>query len=221
MEPKNGVSRATRTGTQSQRHVWRCRDCKKQFSVITNTVTHGTKIPVRVWLMVIFELCSSKNGVAAREVERKYGIAGRSAWFMLHRICEAMAHDDFTMFTGDVVADEVYIGGNPEFRHNGHGISGRGTEKTAVLTLIDADTREARSTVIESVDSMALGNVIRDNVDMATTTLHADSYKGYVPVGRKMAGHYSVNHFWECQVNLAPLCAFNLAPPPKKWRLVI
>ncbi len=137
IEPKNGISRATRTGTQSQRRVWRCRDCKKQFSVITNTVMHGTKIPVRVWLMVIFELCSSKNGVAAREVERKYGIAGRSAWFMLHRIREAMAHDDLTLFSGDVIADEVYIGGAPEFPPQSRRCSAvaLGTDKTPVCHL--------------------------------------------------------------------------------------
>jgi transposase-like protein len=198
IEPANGVSRSTRTGAQSQRRVWRCRECKKQFSVITNTVMHGTKIPVRVWLMVIFELCSSKNGVAAREVERKYGVAGRSAWFMLHRIREAMSHDDFTLFTGDVVADEVYIGGDPESKHadkRGHFSPNRHTDKTPVVTLIDADTREARSTVVPWVDSASLGKVISDNVDMATTTLHTDSLRGYIPVGRKMAGHHSVNHF--------------------------
>lgn len=115
--PTNGVSRATRTGAQSERRVWRCRGCKKQFSVITNTIMHGTKIPVRVWLMVIFELCSSKNGVAARGVERKYGVNPRSAWFMLHRIRETMSHDDFYKFSGDVVADECYIGGDPMNRH--------------------------------------------------------------------------------------------------------
>jgi transposase-like protein len=201
IEPKNGVSRATRTGSQSQRRVWRCKDCKKQFSVITNTVMHGTKIPVRVWLMVIFELCSSKNGVAAREVERKYGIAGRSAWFMLHRIREAMAHDDFVLFSGDVVSDEAYIGGDPEYKHadKRHGLvigerKSAGTEKTPVVTLIDVDTHVARSQTLEWVDSKSLGDVLRANVDMATTVLHTDSLTAYVPVGRKMAGHYRVDH---------------------------
>ena len=154
---------------------------------------HGTKIPVRVWLMVIFELCSSKNGVAAREVERKYGIAGRSAWFMLHRIREAMSHDDFVLFSGDVTADEAYIGGDPEFRHFAGPGSGN-TEKTPVVTLIDVDTHVARSEVVKWVDSASLGQVIRSNVDMGTTTLHTDPLTAYIPVGRKMAGHYRVDH---------------------------
>lgn len=70
IEPSNGVSRSTRTGAQSERRVWRCRDCKRQFSVITNTMMHGTKIGLRVWLMVIFELCSSKKGNITR-LERR------------------------------------------------------------------------------------------------------------------------------------------------------
>jgi len=115
--PTNGVSRTTARGSQSERRVWRCNPCKKQFSVLTGTIMHATKIPVRTWLMVIYEMCSSKNGVAAREIDRKYGLCPRTAWHMLHRIREAMSHDDFVLFSGDVVADEVYIGGDPIFRH--------------------------------------------------------------------------------------------------------
>jgi transposase-like protein len=197
VEPTNGVSRTTAGGSQSERRVWRCAPCAKQFSVLTGTIMHATKISVRTWVMVMFEMCASKNGVAAREIERKYGLTPRTAWHMLHRIREAMSHDDFVLFTGDVVADEVYIGGDPEFRHSnnrGNPRRGAGTEKTPVLTQIDADTGEARSTIIEAIDSAALGQVIRQNVDMATTTLHTDALRGYIPVGRKMAGHYRVDH---------------------------
>ena len=87
IEPLNGKSRATRTGKQSQRRVWRCLSCKRQFSVITGTVMHGTKVPLRVWVLCFFEMVSSKNGVAAREIERKYGVCCRTAW---HR-CTASA----------------------------------------------------------------------------------------------------------------------------------
>ncbi|MGC2176071.1 MAG: IS1595 family transposase [Acidimicrobiales bacterium] len=193
--PTNGVSRATVTGTQSERRVWRCNPCKKQFSVLTGTIMHATKIPVRTWVMVMFEMCASKNGVAAREIERKYGLNPRTAWHMLHRIREAMSHDNFhVLFTGDVAADEVYIGGDPEFRHADKRGEKFSSDKTAVVTLIDDDTRIARSTVVTWVDSKSLGDVLRANVDMATTVLHTDSAKGYIPVGRTMAGHYAVDH---------------------------
>ena len=67
LTPKNGTDRKTRTGSESQRRVWKCRACRKQFSVLTGTIFHGTKIPVRTWCMVVFEMASSKNGVAAKE----------------------------------------------------------------------------------------------------------------------------------------------------------
>src|SRR3954452_12747183 len=93
LTPKNGESRKTRTGADSQRRVWKCAECRKQFSVLTGTIFHGSKIPVRIWIFVIFEMCSSKNGVAAREIERKYQVTPKSAWFMLHRIREATKRD--------------------------------------------------------------------------------------------------------------------------------
>jgi transposase-like protein len=194
--PENGVSRTTAGGSQSERRVWRCRPCRKQFSALTGTMMHSTKIPVRTWVMVIFEMCSSKNGVAAREIERKYGLCPRTAWHMLHRIREAMSHDSGNLFDGNVVVDEAYIGGNPEFMHadKRHGRAGAGTDKTPVVTIIDAESRKARSTVVPWVDSASLGDVIRHNVDMATTVLHTDSHRGYIPVGRAMAGHFAVDH---------------------------
>src|SRR5437899_11047804 len=107
MEPANGVSRKTRTGAASQRRVWQCRTCRKQFSVLTGTVFHGTRVALRVWVLVIFEMIASKNGVAAREIERKYGVCPRTAWFMMMRIREAMASDGLLQtMRGTTVVDE-------------------------------------------------------------------------------------------------------------------
>jgi len=91
--PKNGVSRKTSSGSMSQRRTWNCRPCRKQFSATTDTIMHGTKVSLRIWILVIFEMVSSKNGVAGREIERKYGLCSRTAWFMMHRIREAMKSD--------------------------------------------------------------------------------------------------------------------------------
>jgi transposase-like protein len=114
----NGSSRATRTGTQSQRRVRKCGTCRKQFSVLIGTIFQGSKIPVRTWLLVILELCSSKNGVSAREIERKYELTAKMAWFMLHRIREAMKRDPLAgLLRGTVISDETYIGGAPGNRH--------------------------------------------------------------------------------------------------------
>lgn len=195
--PTNGSSRKTRTGSLSERRVWNCRPCRKQFSVLTGTVMHGTKISVRIWLMVVFEMCASKNGISAREVERKYGVAGRSAWFMCHRIREAMSSNDGSLFSGDIVVDETYLGGDPRFRHARDprlAARGRGTEKTAVVSLINAATGEVRSRVVPTVSGFTLRTYITGNVDLPMSTLHTDSLPGYKGIGTRMAGHHVVNH---------------------------
>lgn len=118
LNPASGASRATRTGSSSQRRVWKCADCRQQFSVLTGTIFHGTKIPLRTWLFVIVENGASKNGVAAREIERKYALSAKTTWFMLHRIREAMKREPLAgMLRGTVVADETFIGGDPKNRH--------------------------------------------------------------------------------------------------------
>src|SRR3954447_9873773 len=139
LNPQNG-GRKTRQGKVSERRVWKCAECRKQFSVLTGTIFHGTKIPVRTWVFIIFEMCASKNGVSAREIERKYDLTPKSAWFLLHRIREAMKREPLAgLLAGTVVADETWIGGKPRNRHGGARY-GRGkattpTDKTPVLSL--------------------------------------------------------------------------------------
>jgi transposase-like protein len=197
LKPANGTSRKTRTGAISERRVWKCKDCRKQFSVITGTIFHGSKVSLRTWLFVFFEMCANKNGIAAREIERRYGVAPKTAWHMTHRIREAMkSNAPLALMTGTVVADETWIGGEPKFRHAKDRVGSKQgkTDKTAVMTLIDAETGEARSKVVANVSSKNLREVIEKNVEMKKTTLHTDDAPTYKSIGKDMAGHERVNH---------------------------
>jgi transposase-like protein len=101
--------------TQSVRRVWKCAKCRKQFSVLTNTILHGTKVSLRTWLMVMVQMSSAKNGISAREVERMHGVTPETAWFMLHRLKGSMERDPLAgWLSGTIVADETYIGGRRE-----------------------------------------------------------------------------------------------------------
>ena len=93
LTPKAAEGRSTRRGKVSERRVWKCKDCRRQFSVTVGTIFHGSKIPLSTWLFVVFEIVSSKNGVAAREIQRKYELMPKTAWFMMQRIREAMKRD--------------------------------------------------------------------------------------------------------------------------------
>ena len=203
IEPKNGTSRKTRTGAMSERRVWRCFSCRKQFSVITGTVFHGTKVALRTWVLVVFEMCASKNGVSAREIERKYGVCARTAWFMLHRIREAMLNDGLiATMRGTIVADETWIGGDPRNRHASHrnlpvavkpGESKK-TAKTPVLSLINATTGEVRSRIIPDVSGPTLRKVMSEHVDMAASHLWSDGWMPYRQFSRDFLSHEWVDH---------------------------
>src|SRR5262245_57261389 len=78
LTPANGVSRKTRTGKPSERRLWFCGACRKQSTVLVGTIFHGTKVPLRKWLFVCCEMVSNKNGIAAREVERKYEVTAKT-----------------------------------------------------------------------------------------------------------------------------------------------
>jgi transposase-like protein len=197
LNPANGASRKTRTGTASQRRVWKCSACRKQFSVLTGTIFHGTKIPVRTWIFVVFEMCSSKNGVAAREIERKYGLTAKTSWHMLHRIRFAMERDPMAgLLSGRVVADETWIGGKPKNRHGhkrGHGGQGK-TDKTPVVALVSRETGEVRSRVVPNIKGHNQRRALEEHVDPANTHLHTDSANAYIKIGADFVEHSTVDH---------------------------
>ena len=191
--PRNGVSPQTRTGAETQRRVWRCRECRKQFSVLTGTVMHRTKIPVRKWLFVLFEMCTSKNGVAAREIERKYGLTPKAAWFMAHRIREAMKVDPITTrMVGTVEMDETYVGGRRPraARQN----KGPFVDKTPVVTIVNRDSGEARSEVMPRVTGRNVRHMLYRNVERRSV-LYTDQSGVYARVGPShVQRHQVVNH---------------------------
>jgi transposase-like protein len=207
--PKNGVSRRTVSGSMSQRRTWNCRPCRRQFSATTGTMMHGTRVPIRTWVLCIFEACASKNGISACEIERKYGLCSRTAWFLMHRIREAMKSDALIdSMRGTIVADETYIGGDPK-RMNKSARGDlyklrmtpwvgdkfdRGTAKTPVLSLINAETGEVRPRVVPKVDGTNLRKIISEQVDMAGSTLWTDEGSWYGPLGRGFISHATVNH---------------------------
>jgi transposase-like protein len=199
LKPSNGTARKTTRGTASERRVWKCADCRKQFSVLTGTIMHGSHIPVRIWIFVIFEMVSSKNGVAAREIERKYGLASKSAWHMMHRIREAMKRDPLAgLLSGRVIADETWYGGTPKNRH-GHTRTKRDrlqgtTDKTPIMALVSRETGEVRSQAVPNVRAHNLREVLVSQVDTANTHLHTDSGMQYRALAEPFAMHSTVDH---------------------------
>jgi transposase-like protein len=108
-----------------------------------------------------------------------------------------MGADNGPLVTGDVVADEMYYGGDPKNRHASDPRverRGRGTSKTPIVTVIESKSRRARSRAVADVTGRTLRKAITDNVDMAFSTLHTDALPAYLGIGADMAGHYYVDH---------------------------
>ena len=206
LNPADGVSRKTRTGKPSERRVWFCGHCRKQFTALVGTIFHGTKVPLRKWLFVCYEMCANKNGIAAREIERKYEVSAKTAWYMTQRIREGVKRDPFaSVMRGTVVADETWVGGTPRNKHRqgqipgrtggGFGKTGHATSKTPVLSLISEATGEVRSVVVPRVDGSTLRKAIAEHVDMPNSILHTDAAKHYRQMGREdFADHEYVDH---------------------------
>ena len=198
LKPQDGTTgRKTRTGSNSQRRVWKCAECRKQFSVLTGTIFHGTKISIGTWVLVVLEMCASKNGVSAREIERKYDLTAKTAWFMLHRIREAMKPGKplSDLLSGAVQADETWIGGNPRNRHRNDpreaerlAKSDR-SDKQPVFSLVHYETRDVRSRVIPDVTGSTLLAAIAEETDMKRTWLHTDGGSGYKTVAPRVYEH--------------------------------
>ncbi|MHB8682052.1 MAG: IS1595 family transposase [Acidimicrobiales bacterium] len=212
LAPKAPEGRRTRTGSVSERRLWKCGACRKQYSVLTGTIFHGTKVSVRIWLMVVVEMCANKNGMAAREIERKYGVAPKTAWHMAHRVREGMKRRAPDMLVGTIVSDETWIGGDPRNRHGGATRppkpttyellkpgervrpNYRKTEKATVLSLLNAESGEVRSRVVPNVKASTLRKVIAEQVDMGNSDLMTDDGGWYQVIGREFRSHRSVNH---------------------------
>ncbi len=172
--------------------LWKCYACRKQFTVRKGTIFEESRLELHLWFQAAFLMCSSKKGVSANQLHRTLGCTLKTAWFVAHRLREAMAEGNLNPFGskgGAVEADEAYIG-----RWRRKGENERGADyKMKVLTLIDRDTRKARSTVLTHVNSKTVGKVVAENV-AREARLMTDQATYYPEVGKTLASHESVNH---------------------------
>jgi hypothetical protein len=160
--------------------VCKCKTCRKQFTVRVGTIFEDSKLPIRYWLMAIHLMTSSKKGVSSHQIARELGITVKSAWFMTHRIREAMKQEPMsTMLEGTVEVDETYIGGNP--RRGGNNKPGRGTKKKPVVALVQRDGR-AVAVPVGRVDKKTLHALNRQRVD-GDSTIMTDDFASYHGIG--------------------------------------
>lgn len=130
---------------------WKCRDCRKQFSIKVGTIFEDSPLALSLWLPAVWMLANCKNGISSYELARALGVTQKTAWFMLHRIREAMQDGDSGPFDGEVETDETYIGGLAKNMHKSKRqrvITGTGgKDKVKVMGFIQRTTDDQPSRV--------------------------------------------------------------------------
>ena len=165
------------------RRIWKCKECKKQYSVKVGTIFEDSALGLDKWLPAIWLAANSKNGISSHELAKHLGVTQKSAWFMLHRIRLAMQTGTFErgLMSGTVEADETYIGGKARNMHahkRKQRIEGRGAVgKTAVLGMIERGGT-VRAEVVGNTDKRTLQRRVRENVRPGAS-LYTDAAGGY------------------------------------------
>jgi transposase-like protein len=177
-------------GKSTKTGVRKCGHCLKLFTVTVGTVMESSHVPLNKWLQAIHLLCSSKKGFSAHQLHRTLEVTYKTAWFMSHRIREAMRDGLLAPLGGNgkiVEADEAYIG-----RKAGWKPQRGGAHKMKVLSLVERGGK-VRSVRMDAITVSDVTPIVRENV-ARESRLMTDESKVYVPVGRELAGHEAVNH---------------------------
>ena len=168
---------------------WKCKGCRKKFTVKIGTIFEDSHIPLRKWLLAIHLLCASKKGMSSHQIHRQLGITYKSAWFMTHRIRWAMRQESFDgTLTGEVEADETYIGG----KRIGQGHYAGKENKNPVFSLVERHGK-VRSFHVANVTAKNLRPIIKEHVNFGARLNTDDSnlYDYALPKGMR---HDTVNH---------------------------
>ena len=192
-------------GKNVQRSLYRCRVCKKQYTATVGTIFEDSKIPLHKWFAAIYLMCASKKGISAHQIHRQLKITYKSAWFLCHRIREAMRDKDINLLTGTIEADETYVGG----KRRGHVVWAERRQdevhmglrpkqphprmdKTAVFGMLERGGI-ARTMVVKDVNRDTLEALLLAGIDTENSRLMTDGHAAYKVI-KKHLPHEVINH---------------------------
>ena len=197
LPPQKRKATKAHPGGTVRKGVIQCNDCRQQYTVTVGTVFERSKIPLNKWLYANHLLCCSKKGISGHQMARMLDVTYKTAWFMMHRIREAMKVEDNDPMGGfgkTIEADETYVGGKEKNKHADKRLAGRqgGKGKQPVVSLVEREGK-VRSFHVAKVTGKELRNVLVTNASR-DSWLMTDDHSGYTTVGKEYVGHGVVKH---------------------------
>jgi transposase-like protein len=178
-------------GKRDRIGLYKCYACRKPFTVKIGSIFEDSHIQLRDWLTAIHLICSSKKGISANQLHRSLGITLKSAWFLGHRIREAMRFGNLAPMGGSgrvVEADETFTGRKEgSIKRRGHG------HKNAVLSLVARESGQVRSFHVDGTSAADIVPIIKANVAKESAMM-TDEGGHYFTLGDHFASHESVSH---------------------------
>ena len=182
---------------------WKCRECRRQFSVKVGSVFEDSPISLTKWLPALWMICNCKNGISSYEIARDLGVTQKTAWFMLQRLRLVLKNGSMGKIDGSggpVEIDETFIGGNLKNMHKDRKLryNSRGGSfgKAVVMGMLERDSRQVRAKVVPNVKRETLQNEILNQIEKGST-VYTDGYTGYDHLAAQDYIHETVNHVEE------------------------
>ena len=173
----------------ADRKQYECSDCRYQFSVTAGTIMHDSHLPLWKWFLAIYLVTESKKGISAKQLQRMLAVSYKTAWYLCHRIRDAMGDGDEPTLRGIIEADETWHGG----KKHGQGSGPYSSGKKLIIGAVERGG-QVRLRVSAGRDRGTLHRFIREVVDDNAEGIYTDDWVGYVGIADEDTFHKVVNH---------------------------